>query len=473
VTLLDLSDDPADLACLSHFYEQLYIAGFPDADERESLANMTRYLTLRRQGWYGDNSYHILVAVEEGRVIAASVSDYLAVPNCGVIEFVLVDEGLRGRGLGKMIHDATLEVLNADARRTGRSGVDALAIELNDPFQVPPGEDNYDPFRRALIWDSWGYGQLCFPYVQPALSATQEPVTCLLFAARPIAAPLRDGFPAALVLDILEGYLRWAMRIDEPDRNPQFADMKKFLRARGRIDIESLAVYVGRDPGRPLCVVPVTAAGGASYRDVTEVYRRAFPPGPTAIDTAIFAEALAWPAQRPGLHYHLWGLAVDADSPIAGMASFFVMPRCGFAGYLALEAPLRGTGRAHVALKRMEEQMIRDEPGARHWYAECVPGSAAEQIARRVGFEALPVLYYQPDLQRVAEAGGGAAAGPPLTLLRKKLGTVYGAAPFDPEDFLQDLQAMLREVYRMAEPTRSETYRRAHASLASRSAAAN
>jgi len=424
---------------------------------------MENYLRLRRQGWYGDNNYHIQVALEDGRVVAACVSDYLARPNCGVIEFVLVEEARRGRGVGKTIHDATLGLLQNDARRVGRPDLDAVAIELNDPFRVAPAEDNHDPFERAMVWDGWGYGRLCFPYVQPALSESQQAVNCLLFAVKPIAPALRETLPGALVLDILEAYLRWAMRIERPEANADFAAMKRFLQKQTGVQLEPLAAYIGRDPAKPLLVVPVSDRNSAQYLEVIEVYRRAFPPGPTAIDDGLFAQALAWPGKQPGLHYHLWGLAEGPGQPIRGMASFFVMPRCGFAGYLALEPPLKGTGRAYVAVKRMEEQMIRDESGARDWYAECETGSAAEAIARRAGFAPVPVRYHQPALDPSRFEGAG--AGPQLTLLRKRLGSADAAPPLAPEEFLDHLRMLLAEVYRMDDPKASETYRIARASL--------
>jgi hypothetical protein len=142
LVLQDISDAPDDLDRLSRFYDGLYVAGFPDPNERESLANMKRYLRLRRECWYGSNNYHIILALDGDRAVAASVSDYLAKPNCGVIEFLLVDETVRSTGLGKLVHSATIEAFDADARRIGRSGVDGVVIELNDPFLVAPQDDN-------------------------------------------------------------------------------------------------------------------------------------------------------------------------------------------------------------------------------------------------------------------------------------------------------------------------------------------
>ncbi|MGO9483867.1 MAG: GNAT family N-acetyltransferase [Rhodomicrobium sp.] len=158
----ELSDSPEDFNTLTRFYNELYIANFPDPDERESLANMKRYLQLKQEGWYGKNSYHIILAFDGDKIVAASVSDYLAIPNCGIIEFILVDEAVRGRAFGKTVHDATVKAFNQDAQKQGHTSADGVVIELNDPFRVAPVNDNYDPFERAMIWDRWGYGRVWF-----------------------------------------------------------------------------------------------------------------------------------------------------------------------------------------------------------------------------------------------------------------------------------------------------------------------
>jgi hypothetical protein len=194
-----------------------------------------------------------------------------------------------------------------------------------------------------------------------------------------------------------------------------------------------------------------------------EVYARAFPPGPTVVDVRTFEHTLRSTEGRRDLHYHLWALAGDAAAPVAGMVSFFVMPRFAFGGYLALTPPLQGSGRAGIVLKRTEEQIIRDEPGAQAYYVECLPDSREEAIFRRLGFRPLPLRYCQPPL------GGGAAfgmgPGPELTLLRKQLGCDYGQAPFAPAEVLEHLEGWLRNVYRLADPTASYTYRTARATM--------
>ena len=456
LVLQDISDAPDDLDRLSRFYDGLYVAGFPDPNERESLANMKRYLRLRRECWYGSNNYHIILALDGDRAVAASVSDYLAKPNCGVIEFLLVDETVRSTGLGKLVHSATIEAFDADARRIGRSGVDGVVIELNDPFRVAPQDDNYDPFERALIWDRWGYGRLCFPYVQPALSDEQEPVTCLLLGMKPIAPHLQGQVPTATLCDVLEGYLRWAMRIDEPELDPTFATIKQFLSNTSTVRIEPLSVYIGRDPDKPISIRPVKSASDPTYKIAIDLYTRVFPPGPTSIEIKLFDYALKSSVGRKDLHYHLWGLSQYAEEQISGMASFFVMREFAFGGYMALEPPLRGSGRARTILKRIEEQIIRDERDAQKYYIECALNSAEEAIFRKIGFSPVPVSYLQPP--PCSDGKFGLGPGPELRLLHKRLGSSYVPTPIERRQFLAHLKIWLREVYGLAEPTRSHCY---------------
>jgi GNAT superfamily N-acetyltransferase len=463
IVFKDLSDERGDLDLLARFYADLYVAGFPDPDERESLANMERYLDLRRRGWYGANSYHIVLVLDGERTVAASVSDYLADSNCGIIEFLVVDESMRGTGVGKKLHAATIEALHADARRAGHDGIDAVVIELNDPFQVAPADDNYDPFERAMIWDRWGYGRLCFPYVQPALSADQQPATCLLLAVKPIAARLEQEVPPDLVIEILRGYLRWAMRIEDPDADPIFMQMQRFLAAATAIRIEPLAVYVGRDPERPVTVVPVESDRDPNFRRAVELYTEAFPPGPTVIDTEMFRSALQWFADRDDVHYHLWALANAPHEQPFGMTSFFVMPRFGFGGYLAFDESMRGGGRARIVLKRVEEQIIRDASEARLHYIECAPHSTEESIFCSLGFQPVPMRYIQP--ATVDEEHFGSEGGPEITLLQKTLGSDDGRSAFDPDRLLEDLKVWLTEVYRIAHPESSETFRVARSTI--------
>ncbi len=100
-----------------------------------------------------------------------------------MIEFLAVTASTRRQGLGAALHEAIVTTMQADARRSGRT-LNYVFAEMNDPARTDTASDNLDPRLRASIWSRWGYRWLDFPYVQPALSPEQKPVTTLLLLAR-------------------------------------------------------------------------------------------------------------------------------------------------------------------------------------------------------------------------------------------------------------------------------------------------
>jgi hypothetical protein len=263
--------------------------------------------------------------------------------------------------------------------------------------------------------------------------------------------------------DVLRGYLRWAMRIEDPDTNPIFKTMQHFLAGTPAILIEPLSVYTGYDPERPLTVIPVESNDDPNFQRAVDLYSQSFAPGPTIIDAEMFRHALHWFDGRDDVHYHLWVVANAPDELPFGMTSFFVMPRFGFGGYLAFDESMRGGGRARIVLKRVEEQIIRDAPNARRHYIECAPHSTEEAIFRSLGFRAVPMRYIQP--ATIDEEHFGSEGGPEITLLDKPLGSDYGRSSVDAERLLEDLKVWLAEVYRMTDPESSETFRVARSTI--------
>lgn len=430
-----------DSALLHRFYKELYLPQFPDPDERESLANIERYLRLKEEGWYGRNNYHVTVVLDQGAPIAGAISDYLAEPNAGMIEFLVVAAAQRRRGLGAALLRRTEAMLDEDARMAAGSGVAAVLAEIEDPFRVALPAEGLDPFRRALIWAKWGYRRLDFPYVQPALSEAQGPVRYLMLAIKPLLAG--DPVPAPLLRSFLQEYLRWAMRIDAPDRDPSFRGMARCLAARPAVPTMRLDAYVGRDPARPLVVTEVTGEAEPDFAAALAVYRAAFPAGAAAVEPAGFAAALRRAPRSGDGRYHLWALRREPEGPVLGMASFFAFPCAGFGGYAAFAPGLRGTGRLPLLLARIEERMRRDAPEARGWYIECETAAQAA-IFRKTGFHELAIDYVQPPLP-----GGGTVR---LALLYKPFGRGHEPPALGCGEFLDAVEPILRVVYDIAAP---------------------
>jgi len=437
----ELTTSPAHRVLLRRFYDDAYAPEFPDPDERESLGNIERYLDLKAQGWYGDNAYHVTVAEDAGAVVGGAIADYLAAPNAGVVEFLVVTPAARGRGLGGRLLDVTEAAIAADARRVGRPGADFVIAEINDPFRVDLGADNLDPFLRARVWSGWGYRKLDFPYVQPALSDAQQPVRHLMLAVKPVAAAYAETIPASRVLTTLHEYLRWAMRIPNPDQNADYRAMRGHLARRDSIASIPLARYVGRDAPSAIAVREIEGEG-PDLDAALAVYGDAFPPGPTSLPADALRRAAAErQAEPPDVRYHLWALCDPADARVGGMASFYSLPGVGVGGYVALDASLRGRGRLRSIVARIEEQMRRDDTGARGWLIECAPGGTALTVFRRLGFREIALDYRQPPL----DPGRGEA--PRLALAYKEFGAVYDDPAVDRDDVKRFIRTMFATVY--------------------------
>lgn len=445
IAFRELTDRPDDLALLAEFHRTLYVSLFPDPDERESFDNMAEYLRLKAQGWYGRNNYHIVLAFDGDQLTGAVVADYLAEPATGMIEYLLVSPVVRGRGVGRALLDHIEAVLVRDAADSGLELAGVLA-EMNDPRAVSALTDTLDPVARALIWHRYGYRGLDFPYLQPALSPGQEPVTGLILICKPLSDTWQERVPASVLALVVREYLRWAMRIERPEDSADYQRMAAHLAARNDIDQLPLDRYIGHEAARRLEVHAVTGPDDKDFNRTMDVYREVFPPGPTAIGEAEFRRALTEP------DYHLWALRMEPSDPEpSGMAAFRTLTAAGLLGYVTLAPPLRGSRRFPVLIAKLEQQLLADRAEIRGWYAEVALDTNPVPL-RRIGCYELAVDYRQPAL--------GAGEDVPCRLLFKPTGRVYDPPRLNTTDLLTDLTDLLATVYGVARPREHPSLRR-------------
>jgi len=458
----ELDASPQGLAELARFYRRRYVAEFPDPNERESLANMRRYLRLKSDGWYGPNNYHILLAELDSELAGGCVFDYLAEPNVGVLEFLFIAAPFRRKGLGKSLFDEAVRVLKRDAQARIGKPLAAIVAEMNDPFRPGATPDNLDPFQRCVVWGGWGFFKLDFPYLQPALSREQAPVDGLALITKPFSKSAATGYRAQWLLSIVGEYMRWAMRIRDPARNREYRCMARYLAGRARVPLIPLQAYVGRDPRKPLRVREL-GAGDASFRRAIAIARDAIPRSGRVASDAEFRRALAATTGRGG-RYHLWGLWAPSSPGVEGMASFFALRPAGFGGYIALTRRLRGRGLLRSLVARIEERMIRDGVGAHGWFIEC--GGESVDPFLRVGFAEIAVDYRPPPVGR--GAGGREPRRPErLHLLYKPFGAAHGGPQLTRRFILNGVAAILGQAYGIDAPRAHDCYRRVRETLVS------
>jgi GNAT superfamily N-acetyltransferase len=447
----ELSERAEDLAILDRFYHDLYVFEFPDADERELLANMTDYLRRKARGWYGKNNYHVLIALEGGRPCGGAISDYLADANAGAIEFLVVDPQQRGSGLGLALLQRTEALLGEDAKRVGKQ-LDCVVAEMNDPFRPGALDDCFDPFVRLRIWERWGYARLDFPYEQPALSGDQRAVSHLILAAKTSRADWQHGIPSSTVKAVLAGYMRWAMRIDAPEATVEYLNASRYMQGAAIVPLMSLGAYVGVSDEAALVIEEIRDGDDAALGGTLDVYRAAFPGGPADIDADGFRRALRGSNDTRAL-YHLWAVRSDKVRPVEGVASFFAFAACGFGGYVVLSGSLKGSHRFPLLLARMEEQILRDRLGGEGWFIECAPEK--EAMFKRQGFRTVDIDYRQPPLH----SDDGKAEVPDLLLMYKEYGRRYATPTLTVREFLGALRQIFAGVYELAAPDSSPAYR--------------
>lgn len=454
--LVAAGPDPESIARLRSFYAGLYTREFPDADERESLENMENYLRLRASGWYGPNNYHIIFAISEtGETAGGVIADYLAVPNCGVIEFVVVDPGQRGQGLGKLLIEDIALRFAEDAHRAGHRQLDAISGEVNDPYRRCEVDEHLDGFARLQLWHHFGFRLIDFPYVQPPLSAGQEAVTGIALMLQPLREDWRiqGSVPSSFVETLVREFQIWAMRLPDPDGEAVFGRMREHLRARSDVALLDMRDYAARPEPPPFKVVELRPQD-PRFGEFAHLYERAFPPSSTAIDVEAFAVGThrgVSPGSGISYEYMLWGLqqtGMESRPGFDGFASFFSLPHCGFGGYVCLSGALQGKGHLRHLLRLMERRLLESNPHLGGWYVECAPGSRESMIFQRLGFTKLPVAYLQPRLPSAPPDGTETVF---LDLLYKPFGRIYAPVSGLPPDQLnRDLVEIFSIVYQLS-----------------------
>jgi GNAT superfamily N-acetyltransferase len=467
-TWTELSDSNQDDDRLVRFYQEVYEPAFPDANERESLEKLRGYLGVGRSGAHGKNRHHILLALKEARspeaafgeglrgrwwrtahtdekVVAGAVIDYLAGVNAGVLEFLVVHPEFRSLGLGTTLRKWAEEVVANDARQQVGRFPEGIFAEVDDPFKSPE-RDGLDPFTRAEIWGAWGYRRLDFPYVQPALATGKRPVSKLMLTVRTVDPNYARRLPAEFVKNVVREYIRWAMNDHEPEANVEYKAMRRYLDGQPDVAAEPLAEYLGRSPGSAPRIEKISSPRDAQLESVLRLYQQAFPAGATRLAPN---ELPGWLSRRSSEYrYHLWAIKRHGAAEVGGMVSFLTLQGSGFGGYVTFDTSLKGDGRLRPLLALIEEQMIRDDLGARGWYIESPPANV--ELFSRVGFRALALSYRQPPLPGHPKYGLDTA--PKLELMYKPFGCVYAIPSLDVKALTDALESIFRVVYDITTP---------------------
>lgn len=246
-----------------------YNRAFVLPDERENISGFVDCLRLNQTlpSLFGRrHSEQVLVVTRDDGTLLGG-ANFLATgmtapggpPVSIALNYVFVEAAARGQGLTRVLINAA-QRMAALALTDGDGGPEpAVFIEQNDPLTLSEAEyaadtahAGIDQVDRLAIWASLGARLVDFPYVQPALSADQEPEFGLIYAALRFPG---SSIPSAWFHDHLQSFFGVSVRKGAPlAEDPVSMSQLDALAGRAEpvrlIEVESAIAKLKAD-GRP------------------------------------------------------------------------------------------------------------------------------------------------------------------------------------------------------------------------------
>lgn len=191
-------------------------------DEVVPISDWRLSLAERSEDLWTDQRWHLLVAVQRGRVVGMASGSYLGSLNIGMVGYLAIHPSVQGRGVGPRLRSRLRSRFEGDAQTTRGSPLAAILGEV----------DPANPWLRYLVHRT-GAIALDLPYLQPALHGADDPSPLVLYY-QSLSGP-RSSLPVAEVRRILYAIWRRLYRIARPLQQPEFRAMLRSLRGRRRI----------------------------------------------------------------------------------------------------------------------------------------------------------------------------------------------------------------------------------------------
>jgi hypothetical protein len=295
--------------------------------------------------------------------------------------------------------------------------------------------------------------------VQPPLSPEKVAVNHLLLMTKVFNQEFIREVPARLMQSALKEYMRWAMRIEDPEANCEYLCMSSHIEQRKTVPLISMGKYIGDPTALSINCEEILRADDPMLDEALEVYSRDFTNSPLADSPSDFKESF-----RIGRHdnqlyrYHFWAISYSSRGPVVGMKTFFTFPGAGFGGYTVFDRTIRGKGKLRELITLVERQMISDQKGASGWFIECEPHAPATEIYKWVGFSFIDLDYRQPPL--AGHSPFDWANAPRLHLAYKQFGESNSRPTITPDRLLQAIEWIHRVIYRIENASRGQFYER-------------
>lgn len=222
-------NDFESLGILGRFYCELYIKEFPDANERETLDNIINQAKYFQSS--STNTYHCVLAIVGQEIVGGIIGDYFSDCNCGVIEFVVVEQDKRKQHIGSGLISNLINFFNKDAKKilSGQRNIDYCFFEVENPDKVR--EDMKENcIRRLQFWKKKAAKIINVDYIQPALDSEKEPVDYLYLGIMVENISLSENsLPRDVLLKFVDNYFTYAIGIENAKECDEYKKMLSTL----------------------------------------------------------------------------------------------------------------------------------------------------------------------------------------------------------------------------------------------------
>lgn len=213
--IVDIDDERSSLAVQAlGLIEQAF-----DARDRHSIEDLRSAMAEVRLGLIAPYAFHVLGAVEDGRLIGTAIGTYLAGINAGFVNYLAVTESGRGQGTGRLLRRGLVRRCRAEAVRAGHTDLAWMLGEVRST----------NPWLKRLVRKR-GAIPFHFEYYHPGMRPGAEASAYVLY--RQPVGDRREALPSELVRRILYAIYRRAYRVRYPLQHPGFLAMLEQLEGR-------------------------------------------------------------------------------------------------------------------------------------------------------------------------------------------------------------------------------------------------
>jgi GNAT superfamily N-acetyltransferase len=190
--------------------------------ERIRLSEWRASLREKASDVWTDQSWHLVIAEQDGRVVGLTSGSYLGNVNLGIVGYLAIEPAARSRGIGTRLRARLRTLFERDALRIAKRPLEGIVGEVSES----------NPWLRSLARRK-NVLVLDFPYCQPRLYDTDQPSQFLLYYES--LQRQRDRLPVGELRGILYTIWRRIYRVSRPLDRAAFRAMLRHLETRRSI----------------------------------------------------------------------------------------------------------------------------------------------------------------------------------------------------------------------------------------------